>query len=133
MLALTGCGNPTVDLVVSQQNRTAKANGSPFRWKAERMTGGATSMTRVLIDLPRGYTKADGVLKKDILGQIRKAELSRQRGAPEVEEVRLLPDGREVWVLASRSQGIAYVVTLKHAPQGGTYFTITGPETFQRG
>ena len=51
-------------------------------------------MTTVMIDLPRGDTKADGLLKHDILSQIKKVELSRHRGAPEVEEVRL-PHARE--------------------------------------
>ena len=132
ILALTGCGNPTADLFLTQQNRAAKASGSPFRWRGEKMAGGAVQMTRVMIDLPRGDTKADSVLRRDILSQIRKVELSKGRGTPEVTEVRLLPDGREVWVLASKSQGIAYVVTLKHAPQGGTNYSISGPETFQR-
>lgn len=129
---LAGCGNPTADLFVSEQNRAAKANGAPFRWKAEKMAGGATSLRRVLPDWPRGDTKADSVLQKDILSQIRKVELSHQRGTPTIEEVRLLPDGREVWVLANNTTGIAYVVTLKRAPQGGTNFSILGPETFQK-
>ena len=89
-------------------------------------------MTMVMIDLPRGDTKADGLLKHDILSQIKKVELSRHRGTPEVEEVRLLPDGREVWVLKNNAQGVAYIVTLKRAQQGGTNFSLTGPQIFQR-
>ncbi len=90
-------------------------------------------MTMVMIDLPRGDTKADDLLKKDILSRLKKVELSQHRGTPEVDEVRLLPDGREVWVLKNRTQGVAYIVTLRRAPQGGTYFSITGPQIFQRG
>ena len=94
VVELAGCGSPMANVGL-QQNREAEAAGSPFRWKIES-AGGGTAMTRVMIDSPLGSTKADAALKKDILSQIEKAELSKQRGAPEMQEVRLLPDGREV-------------------------------------
>ena len=132
MFTLAGCGNSTVDLFARQQNRAAEASGSPFRWKAESIRDG-TAMTRVMIDLPLGSTKAGDTLRKDILSQIKKVELSQRRGAPEVEEVRLLPDAREVWVLKNKTEGVAYIVTMKPSPQGGSSFSIAGPERFQRG
>jgi uncharacterized protein YceK len=129
-VALAGCGSPMANVGL-QQNREAEAAGSPFRWKIESV-GGGTAMTRVMIDLPLGSTKADAALKKDILSQIEKVELSKQRGAPGVQEVRLLPDGREVWILKNLQDGVAYVVTMKPSPQGGTDFSIDGPNLFQK-
>ena len=129
-VALAGCGSPMANVGL-QQNREAEAAGSPFRWKIES-AGGGTAMTRVMIDLPLGSTKADAALKKDILSQIEKVELSKQRGAPEVQEVRLLPDGREVWILKNQQDGVAYVVTMKPSPQGGTDLSIDGPNLFQK-
>ena len=89
-------------------------------------------MTRVMIDLPRASTKADDTLKKDILSQIEKVELSKQRLAPQVDEVRLLPDGREVWVLKHPQDGVAYIVSMKPSSQGGTDLSIDGPNLFQK-
>jgi hypothetical protein len=71
-LALAGCAHPPADLGASQQNREAEDSGWPFRWKITKVNGG-TSMTRVMIDLPPGPTKADARLKQDILNHIGKA------------------------------------------------------------
>ena len=130
ILTLAGCGNPTARLG-HRLNREAEASGSPFRWKSESARGG-TVLTRVMIDLPLGETKADAPLKKDILSKIEQAELSKGRGVPEVEEVHLLPDGREVWLLQNRQHGVAYVIGMKPSAQGGTDFSITGPNHFRK-
>ena len=123
---LAGCQSQTATIAVRIVNREAEASGSPFRWEARSVPGG-TALTRVMIDLPRGSTKAEGTRKRDILDRIEQAERSKQRGAPELEEVRLLPDGREVWILRQR-EGVAYVVTL----QDGADFTLEGPTAFER-
>jgi uncharacterized protein YceK len=130
VIALAGCGSPMTN-VVEQQNREAERSGSPFRWEVKSAYGG-TAMTRVMIDIPRGSTKADDTLKKDILSLIEKAELSKQRAAPEVEEVRLLADGREVWILKQPEDGVAYIVSMKPSPQGGTDLSIDGPHLFRK-
>lgn len=129
-VALAGCGSPMAN-VAEQQNREAERSGSPFRWDVKSAYGG-TAMTRVMIDLPRGATKADGTLKKDILSEIEKAEISKQRAPTEVEDVRLLPDGREVWILKHPQDGVAYIVSMKPSSQGGTDFSIDGPHLFQK-
>jgi uncharacterized protein YceK len=129
-ISLAGCGSP-IENVRREQNRQAEASGSPFRWKIQSV-GGGTTMSRVMIDLPLGATKAGVTLKKDILSQIEKVELSKQRKAPEIAEVRLLPDGREVWIINNQQDGIAYIVTMKPSPQGGTDFAIDGPNLFDK-
>jgi hypothetical protein len=131
LLSFGGCGGSPPELAAQQLNHDAKANGLPFRWKAEKFPGG-TSLRMVMVDLPSGATRADDLLQRNILTQIKKVELSKHRSAPAVDEVRLMPDGREVWVLNNPTQGVAYVVTLQRAPQGGTNFRITGPIIFQR-
>ena len=130
MFALVGCAVPPADLGASQQNREAEASGWPFRWKIRYFPGGA-AMTHVMIDLPSGPTKADARLKQEILNEIAKAKYY-QLGHPAIlEEVRLMPDGREVWILKdpSKTMGRAYVVTLK----GGSKFSISGLNAFQKG
>lgn len=130
ILAMIGCGGPTAG-VRNRLNREAKATGSPFRWESESR-GGNAIITRVLLDLPRGDTKADAPLKKDILSKIERVESSKGRGAPEIAEICLMPDGREVWVLKNQQHGVAYVIRMEPAPQGGTDFTVAGPEHFRR-
>jgi len=129
-LAMVGCGN-TASNAASKLNRQAKAAGSPIRWKSESR-GGQMTVTRVLIDLPRGATKADALLKKEILSKIAQVESSKGRSVPELEEVRLMPDGREVWVLKNLEHGVAYVIGMEPSAQGGTDFTVVGPEHYSR-
>ena len=128
-LAFVGCESQ-MSSIAREQNRAAELSGSPFRWKVQDAVSG-TVMTRVMIDLPLGKTKADAVMKKDIIAQIEKLELSNHRATPEVEEVCLLPDGREVWILKS-PVGIAYIVSIPPAPQGSADFSISGPTLFQK-
>lgn len=130
LLAIVGCSGPTGG-VTSRLNREAKAAGSPIRFKSEKQ-GGQTVILKVLIDLPRGETKANEALKKDILSKIERVESSKGRGAPEIEEIRLMPDGREVWVLKNMQFGVAYVIGMEPSPQGGTDFTVVGPEQYAR-
>ena len=88
-------------------------------------------MTHVMIDLPSGPTKADARLKQDILNQIGKAWYYQHVHPAELEEVRLMPDGREVWILKdpSKTTGRAYVVTLK----GNRKFSVSGLNAFHKG
>ena len=130
LLTIVGCSGPTGD-VTSRLNREAKAAGSPIRFKSEKQ-GGNTVITRVLLDLPRGETKANEALKKVILSKIERVESSKGRGAPEIQEIRLMPDGSEVWVLKNMQRGVAYVIGMEPSPQGGTDFTVAGPEHYVR-
>lgn len=130
-VALFGCGSPTATNATRVANRDAQANGSPFRWSTKHIKGNAV-MTRVMIDLPQGSSKADETLYRDILLQIETVESSKQRPSPKVEGVFLLADGREVWVLEHPQDGIAYIVSMKPSIQGGTDFSIDGPHLFQR-
>ncbi len=129
ILGLSGCGNPIIN-AGNKINREAEAKGSPFRWEMTDLGRGSTAMRRVMIDLPIGHTSAGDILKKDILTQIGKVEASYQRGTPELKEVRLLPDGREVWILKNQDSGLAYVLSLKPAVNGGTVYSVDGPFFF---
>ena len=134
MLARTGCAQVAHDLGASQQNREAESSGWPFRWKITYFNGG-TAMTHVMIDLPSGLTKADARLKQDILNQIGKARYYQHVHPAELEDVRLMPDGREVWILKDKSKttGRAYVVTMTPSSQGGRRFSVSGLQAFQKG
>lgn len=130
-LALAGCAHPSADLGASQQNREAEDSGWPFRWKVTKVNGG-TSMTHVMIHQPSGPTKADARLKQEILNQIGKAWYYQHVHPAELEDVRLMPDGREVWILKDDTGGRAYVVTIFSSPRGGRRFVISGLQAFQK-
>ena len=77
-LGLAACENPTATNAARIANSQAEASGSPFRWKTQSVSGGTTMML-VMADLPSGPTRADPVLKKDILALITKAEAAEGR------------------------------------------------------
>ena len=133
VLGLAACDNPTATNGVRIANSQAEASGSPFRWKTQSssLTGGAV-MTRVMVDLPSGPSRADEELKRDVLALITKAETSEGRSDPQVEDVKPLQDGREVWILKSGQDGIAYVVSFKLAAPGGTNIKLDGPTKYER-
>ena len=89
-------------------------------------------MMLVMADLPSGPSRADPVLKQDILALITKAEGAEGRTDPQVEDIKLLKDGGEVWVLKSDGDGIAYIVHFKPSPQGGTDIEMSGPKKYQK-
>lgn len=134
MLALAGCEHPSADLGANQQNREAEASGWPFRWKITQFNGG-TRMTHVMIELPSGPTKADAQLKQEILNEIGKAWYYQHVQPAELEDVRQMPDGREVWVLKDKSEtkGRAYVITITSPTGGKGRFSISGLQAFQKG
>lgn len=131
ILGLSACENPTVANAMRIANRDAETSGSPFRWQAQSVNGG-TIMRLVMIDIPNGPSRADDVLKKDILALITKAELADGRTAPQVEAIKPMKDGKEVWVLKSARDGIAYIVGFKPSPKGGTDIEMSGPKKFQK-
>lgn len=128
-LLIGACGcESTGERVAREQNREAEASGSPFRWKIDSY-GGGTAMTRIMIPLPNGGTRAGPELSADILRRIKTLESEKRLPARKISEVRLLPDGREVWI-SEDVRGIAYVVTLRASPAGGTDFSVSGPIFF---
>jgi hypothetical protein len=131
ILVLAACQNPTATNATRIANQEAEASGSPFRWKTQSVNGG-TAMFLVLVDLPSGPTIADAVLKKDTLALIAKAEGTKGRANPEIEDIKHLKDGREVWTLKSTRGGIAYVINFKRSPQGGVDIEMSGPKEYQK-
>jgi hypothetical protein len=116
---------------VEYANRKAETDGSPFRWKAESLPGGS-KLVKVLADLPSGPSRADPVLKHDTLDLISKMESAAGRAEPQVEDVKLLKNGKEVWLLKTGSNGIAYIVDFKQSAQGGNDIGLSKPQLYQK-
>lgn len=126
-----GCTSAQMRQLADEANREAAASASPFRWEVYRGPEGEV-LRRIMLDLASGETSADAQLRADILGLIAKAEARLNRPAPVLSAVKPLPNRREVWVLESTlpGEGIAYLVTLRPATQGGTDIMLTGPTTY---
>lgn len=126
-----GCTSARMRQMAEEANREAAASASPFRWEVYRGSEGE-ALRRVMVDLPSGATSADALLQRDIITLIAKTEAKQNRPAPVVSAIKPLPNRREVWVLESLTpgEGIAYIVTLRPATQGGTDILLTGPTTF---
>jgi hypothetical protein len=113
-------------------NRLAAAQGSPFRWRAVKING-AERLTVVLADLPSGPTRADMPTRRNILMLIGDTEATAGRPPPQIADIKILPDRREVWLLTvSGHNGIAYVVALKPSPQGGTDIEVSGARGYYK-
>jgi len=127
----TGCTSAKMRQLADAANREAATSASPFRWEVHRGSNGE-ALRRIMVDLPSGATSADAQLQRDILALIARAEGKLNRPAPVVSAIKPLPNRREVWVLESLTpgEGIAYIVTLRPATQGGTDILLTGPTTF---
>lgn len=127
----TGCTSAKMRHLADEANREAAAGSSPFRWEVYRGPDGE-ALRRIMLELPSGETRADPELKADVLGLIGKAEARANRRPPVLSAIKPLPNNREVWVLESTTpgEGIAYIVTLRPATQGGTDILLTGPTTF---
>ncbi len=130
-LLLGGCANSTAVNAVRILNRDAENAGSPFRWKSDSIQG-QTIMQLVMIDLPSGPTKTEPALRAKIMAQINLREAEKDRPPAQVADVKLMPDGREVWVLRSIKYGVAYVVTFGRNSAGQYGFSLEGPVAFQR-
>jgi hypothetical protein len=124
---LVGCTTPLAD-AVSNANKQMEHKGSPFRYVARD----DTSMVMTLLPLPTGPTKAIDSLAQQVLASIRSEELKKGRSTANVEEVRHLQDGREVWVLHTLSAGIAYVVAFENPSAPKSDIRISGPTTYQK-
>jgi hypothetical protein len=131
LFSLAACQSSTLSSSVEYANKKADADGSPFRWKSKTVPGGSM-LVRVLADLPNGPSRADPVVKRDTLALIAKSEAVAGRADPRVEDIKLLKDGREVWLLESGRDGIAYIVDFRQSAQGGTDIGISKPQSYQK-
>lgn len=132
VLGLAGCASSTVTNAQRELNQRAEAEGSPFRWEAQNVSGGGTMLYRVLLDLPAGPTRAGPQLQRDTLALIAAAEKEKQRPNPLVKQVNYLKDGREVWSLQTEGEGIAYIVDFQPSPTGGTDIKLNGPHIYEQ-
>jgi hypothetical protein len=107
-------------------NKQNKAKGIPFRWETTNLPADTVMVLRML-PLPVGPSKADATLTSDTLASMSEKEQVENRGIAELEEVRLMQDGGEVWILKSNDGGIAYVVHFENSPQGGVDIRLSGP------
>ena len=131
LFSLAACQSSSLASNVEYANKKAEAEGSPFRWKSKTVPGGST-LVRKLADLPSGPSRADAVLKQDILAQIAKLEAAAGRTGPHLEDIKLLKDGREVWLLKAPGDGIAYIVNFRQSVQGGTDIGLSKPQSYQK-
>lgn len=124
---LAACATP-MSSAVSEANQQMEAKGSPFRY----VESGDSSMTLTLLPLPVGPTRAVPPLAQQAMEAITTAETRKGRSVANLEEVRHLQDGREVWVLKSLGSGIAYIVAFAAPSQPGTDIRLTGPTLYQK-
>jgi len=82
--------------------------------------------------LPAGPTRANPALAQQVLGLLSKEEARKGRYSAELQEVRYLNDGREVWVLHSIGDGVAYVVAMSNPSDPRSSIKISGPTTYSR-
>jgi hypothetical protein len=129
----SGCASSSLGTSTDAYNRRAAAEGSAFRFKTEKLNG-ADRLTLVLADdLPSGPTRADVPTRRNILLLIADTEATAGRPPPEIEDVKLLPDGRELWVIKTQGHnGVAYLVRLKASAQGGTDIEISGARGYYK-
>lgn len=131
LCALGGCASSDLVNGAALANRQAEASGSPFRWQP-RQVNGATRLVLVLADLPSGPSRADALAKKEIMRLIGESEAAAGRAEPQVEDIKPLPNNREVWLLKVDREGLAYIVHLKPSAGGGTNLEITGPQPYAK-
>src|SRR4051812_48735764 len=122
---LTACATP-MSSAVTEANKKMELNGSPFRYRAVD----DSSMTLTLMPLPVGPTRAVPPLAQQVLESIATQESRKGRSVANLEEVRHLQDGREVWVLKTLGEGVAYIVAFASPSQPGSDIRITGPTVY---
>ena len=127
VLGLAGC--PTTPSAVETANKQLESQGSPFRYIAQ----GDSGMVMTLLPLPAGPSAANDALFKQTLDAITKEEMRKGRSVANLEEVRHLQDGREVWVMKTLGDGgIAYVVAFAAPSQPGSNVRMKGPYTYKK-
>ena len=127
VVAIAGCETP-MSSAVADANKKMEMKGSPFRYRAVD----DSSMTLTLMPLPVGPTKAVPALAQQAMDSITQQESRKGRSVANLEEVRHLQDGREVWVLKTLGEGVAYIVAFAAPSQPGTDIRITGPTVYAK-
>jgi len=128
LAVLAGCPTSNIDSAVSQANQKLELNGSPFRYKALD----SEHMGLTLLPLPAGPTKAVPALKQKCMDSIASAEFKKGRSVANLEEVRHLKDGREVWILNTLGEGVAYVVAFENPSSGDSNVRMEGPTSYSK-
>ena len=130
-LLLAGCaGNSTAHRATPIANQRLAEMGSPYRWRVEDLPGmGNSRLIKELIGTP-SPTSADEKLQKDVFATIQKAESAKGFEAPKVLETRMISqtsdETLEVWVVSRGQKRVAYTVSMKPSPTGGTDLRIQG-------
>lgn len=129
LIALGGCATESgIESAVRSANQKMELNGSPFRYVA----CDSTSMGLTLMPLPEGPTRAVPALADQVLKSIATEEGRKGRSTASLERVHYLQDGREVWVLHTLGEGIAYVVALEDPANPKSNIRITGPTSYSK-
>lgn len=129
LILLAGCASTSsIDSAVAQANQKMELNGSPFRYAARD----STSMGLKLMPLPEGPTRAVPALADQVLKSIATEEGRKGRSTASLERVHYLQDGREVWVLHTLGEGIAYVVALENPSNPKSNIRLTGPTVYSK-
>jgi hypothetical protein len=131
--AASGCASNGGHASADDLNRAAAAEGSAFRFKTVQLDG-APRLTLVLAaDLPSGPSRADVPTRRNIMRLIADTEATAGRPSPEIEDIKMLSDGRELWLIKTEGHnGVGYIVRLKASSQGGTDIEISGAQGFYK-
>jgi hypothetical protein len=130
-LAMAACPSSSLSSAASAANERLEAQGLPFRWSIQSSSDGEV-MVMHMLPLPVAPTRADAHLAGEILGAIRSKEQSKGRSFAGLKEVRQMADGREVWILQSLRDGIAYVVSFGSSTPGVANIGVLGPYTYSQ-
>ena len=128
VVLLSGCPSSSIQSAVDSANQKLEMKGSPFRYVAQD----SEHMVMTLLPLPVGQTKAVPALKQKAMEAIESAEFKKGRTHATLAEVRLLQDGREVWVMDSLGQGVAYVVSFENPSNPDSNVRMQGPTTYMK-
>ena len=130
-LLLATCVDTTLSDAAHSANQKLEAKGSPYRW-TPKTVGDSGTLVLTLMPLPAGPSRANPALAQQVLGLLSKEEAKKGRYSAELQEVRYLNDGREVWVLHSIGDGVAYVVAMSNPADPRSSVKLSGPTTYSR-
>jgi hypothetical protein len=128
-LLLSACPSSSLNSAASTANQKMESQGLPFRYSVQG-SGSDERLVIRMLPLPAGETKADAHLAQEVMTAIRQREQGKGRASVELQEVRQMPDGREVWVLQSIGEGVAYVVSLGSSAGAVRNVGLLGPYNY---